>query len=145
MTTDNLDLPISAILCISFGIYLFLLLVIFFIRSLLVSKGVCKASYSCCGIEGEPCCPCCLELNQSCNCEYPNNCLDSICPARKNLSFSDVVTCQCCGPDACCNSNEPVCDSAFCSCNCKCQSCEEINCLCCTIQLSKRRAPLEVT
>lgn len=137
-STSSLSLPVAAIVCIAIGSYVLLIVIILIIRSILLSRGICRQSCYCCGKEGEPCCQCCATLAEMCSCcDSPSlqACLDSICPARKQMDFGDFVTCQCCtDPNntccTCCNSQQPLFDCGMCNCECTAPECNDINCCC---------------
>jgi len=136
--TSTLGLPVAAIVCIAIGAYVVLIVLILAIRSILLSRGVCKQSCGCCGKEGEPCCECCSSFSECCACDSPSltACLDSICPSRKQMDFGDFVTCQCCSDpnNQCCNSQQPFCDCGACQVSCAQPGCDDITCCGCKLQ-----------
>ncbi|KAK2170268.1 hypothetical protein LSH36_3g00057 [Paralvinella palmiformis] len=97
-STQQLALPLPAIICIAIGAYIVLIIIILLIRQLLLQRGMC-AYGQCCGKEGDPCCECCIACSESLNCcRSPNieACLDSCCPARRQMDCVDIIMCQCC-------------------------------------------------
>lgn len=134
--------PVAAIVCIAIGGYVVLIVIVIIIRQVLLQRGMCRENCNWCGKEGEPCCECCLSCAESANCcKSPNisACLDSICPARKQLSCTDIILCECCSNQdgGCCGSEEPLCDCGNFNCTPQCSlpECDSINCLCFSLQL----------
>ncbi|ELU13760.1 hypothetical protein CAPTEDRAFT_190345 [Capitella teleta] len=144
-TAPDEQLPIIYIVFIAFGVYIFIFVTGLVIRQLLMKRGLC-ANNSLFGKEGDPCCECCVACGESCNCfSSPSleGCLDSICPARRTMSFSEIVQCRCCNDPnqqccGCCGGEQPLCDCGNCDCRCNCQlpQCDNINCCCFQINAS---------
>lgn len=129
-STLNAQFPVAAIVIIAVGGYLVIMLIILSVRQCLTARGICvtESGKSCCA-DNETCEKRCTEfcLMSCCDCQSPNctACIDAMCPKRRNMNFTDVVTCQACAR-RCCNDG---CQCGSCNCNCNCD-CQNINCLC---------------
>lgn len=106
-TSNDLALPVAAIVCIVVVCWTVLILVIVLIRYAVRRHQLCKdCTCNVCGSEKPLECTCCLNVSQSCNCNPSlNSCLDKICPNRKSVSCVDILLCQCfAGPNNCCTN-----------------------------------------
>ncbi|CAC5381346.1 unnamed protein product [Mytilus coruscus] len=107
-STNDLALPVAAIVCISVVCYTLLIIGVLVIRWAIRRHNICENCCKCnlCGTEEPLECTCCVNVSQNCDCDPSlNKCLDKLCPNRKNVSCVDILLCQCfAGPNNCCTN-----------------------------------------
>ncbi|CAD5122596.1 DgyrCDS11008 [Dimorphilus gyrociliatus] len=148
VTEDSFPLP--AILCVSIGGFLVLIIILFIVKELCQRRGCCpECGCTCLGKEGNTqCCECCIECAQCTNCcQSPNlnACLDRICPCeRQRFTCQDLLMCKCCfDEEGCC---QKCCAGGTCSCGdsfCQCTSpdCQVVDCCCFTLNMKNPPPP----
>ncbi|VDI14065.1 Hypothetical predicted protein [Mytilus galloprovincialis] len=143
-STNDLALPVAAIVCISVVCYTLLIIGVLVLRWAIRRHNICENCCKCnlCGKEEPLECTCCVNVSQSCDCDPSlNRCLDKLCPNRKkmqqywrerNVSCVDILLCQCfAGPNNCCTNVEKENDCCVLPCDIKCNHfnfcCFEVN------------------
>ncbi|XP_043942224.1 keratin-associated protein 5-4 [Protopterus annectens] len=121
---SSLVLPVPAIIIITVGAYLLLVLIAVMVRQCLMTQGMCVDCCSCSKGNQLGLSDCCLSCAETCDCQVPSmdRCLDDCCPRRKLCDIGNLLACNCC----------PTCD---CACACQPPDCETINCICFEIRM----------
>ncbi|KAH9525414.1 hypothetical protein Btru_001390 [Bulinus truncatus] len=100
------EFPIAAIVCVTVGSYVIIVILILVLRYVLVRKGTCQSE--CCHCQESCTCNVCVRLSDACPCcctPNPDGCLSKLCGQRKRTNCIDILICNCCGcADGCCEN-----------------------------------------